>query len=112
MALAAGLWAAGSGTARAQAKAQDFISDADQFVAVYNAAMTAFNAGKWGEAAGGFEAAMKLIIDDKAPQLPPLLYLTGAAHFNGLDNGRAITAFQKYLTKFPKGEKADRKSVV
>ena len=101
-ALAVGLWVASPVASRAQG----VVSDADQFVAVYNAAMTAFNAGKWPEAAGGFEAAIKLIIDDKAPQLPPLLYLTGAAHFNGQDNGKAIAAFQKYLTKFPKGEKA------
>lgn len=101
-ALAVGLWVASPAVARAQG----VVSDADQFVAVYNAAMTAFNAGKWPEAAGGFEAAIKLIIDDKAPQLPPLLYLTGAAYFNGQDNGKAIEAFKKYLAKFPNGEKA------
>ena len=102
-ALAAGLWTASPGAARA---AESFVSDADQFVAVYNAAMAAFNAGKWGEAAGGFEAAMKLIITDKAPQLPPILYLTGAAYFNGQDNGKAIDTFKKYLDKFPNGERA------
>ena len=101
-ALAVGLWSALPTAARAQG----VVSDADQFVAVYNAAMQAFNAGKWGEAAGGFEAAIKLIITDKAPQLPPLLYLTGAAYFNGQDNGKAIDTFKKYLAKFPNGERA------
>ena len=101
-ALAVGLWVASPAAARAQG----VVTDADQFVAAYNAAMAAFNAGKWPEAAGGFEAAIKLIIDDKAPQLPPLLYLTGAAYFNGQDNGKAIEAFKKYLAKFPNGEKA------
>ena len=76
-ALALGMWAAAPSAGRA-AQAS-VVTDADQFVAVYNGAMAAFNAQKWPEAAGGFEAAMKLIIDDKAPQLPPLLYLTGAA---------------------------------
>ena len=100
--LAAGLWMASP----REVRAQGVVSDADQFVAVYNAAMTAFNAGDWAKAAGGFEAATKLIIDDKAPQLPPLLYLTGAAYFNGQDSEKAIGAFKKYLTKFPSGEKA------
>ena len=100
--LAAGLWVASP----SEARAQGVVSDADQFMAAYNGAMTAFNAGKWAEAAGGFEAAMKLIIDDKAPQLPPLLYLSGAAHFNGQNHARAIEAFKKYLTKFPNAEKA------
>ncbi len=102
LALAVGLWTA----APSVAQAQGVVSDADQFVAAYNAAMTAFNAGKWAEAAGGFEAAIKLIIDDKAPQLPPLLYLTGAAHFNGQNHPKAIEAFKKYLAKFPNAEKA------
>ena len=87
-------------------RAQGVVSDTDQFVAVYNGAMAAFNAGKWPEAAGGFEAAIKLIIDDKAPQLPPLLYLAGAAYFNGQDHGKAIASFNQYLAKFPNGEKA------
>ena len=60
-ALAVGLWVASPAAVRAQG----VVTDADQFVAAYNGAMAAFNAGKWPEAAGGFEAAIKLIIDDK-----------------------------------------------
>ena len=107
VALTIGMWvAAAPAVVRAAGPQGAVVTDADQFAAVYNGAMTAFNAGKWAEAAGGFEAAIKMIIDDKAPQLPPLLYLTGAAYFNGQDNGKAVAAFQKYLAKFPNGEKA------
>ncbi len=100
--LVAGLWLASPMTAGAQGP----VSDADQFMQAYNGAMTAFNAGRWAEAAGGFEAAIKLFVDDKAPQLPPLLYMTGAAYFNAPDNTKAIETFKKYLAKFPNAEKA------
>lgn len=72
----------------------------------YNGAMVAFNAGQWNEAAAGFEATMKLLADEKAPQMPPLLYLSGAAWFNAPDYVKAVEAFKRYLAKFPAGEKA------
>ena len=101
-ALAAGLGVAMPGTGRAQG----VVTDVDQFVAAYNAAMQAFSAAKWAEAASGFEAAIKMITDQKAPQLPPLLYMTGAAYFNAGDNAKAAETFKKYLAKFPNAEKA------
>jgi len=100
--LAAGLWTAMPAPGRAQAA----VTDADQFMAAYNGAMTAFAAANWGAAATGFEAAIKMIVDDKAPQLPPLLYMTGAAYFNAADYPKAIETFKNYLAKFPNAEKA------
>jgi TolA-binding protein len=100
--LSAWLWFCAAGLS----PGQGVVTDADQFMQTYNAAMQAFNGGNWAAAASGFEAAIKMIVDDKAPQLPPLLYLTGAAYFNGGDFGKAAETFKKYLTKFPSGEKA------
>jgi TolA-binding protein len=102
-AVVAGLCVAMPVTGRAQG---GVVTDADQFMAAYNGAMTAFNAGNWAAAATGFEAAMKMLIDDKAPQLPPLLYMTGAAYFNAGEHVKAVEAFKKYLAKFPNAEKA------
>ena len=86
--------------------AQGAVTEADQVMKAYNGAMGAFNAGQWTEAAAGFEATMKLLADEKAPQMPPLLYLSGAAWFNAPDYVKAVDAFKKYLTRFPAGEKA------
>lgn len=90
---------------RAQAPAATPVSDMEAVAIAYNAAIEAFTAGKWDEAASGFEAAMKLILDDRLPQLPPLMYMAGAAHFNAGSNEKAIEHFKKYITKFPNSEK-------
>lgn len=81
------------------------VTDMEAVALAYNDALKAFNEGKWTEAASGFEAAMKLILDDRLPQLPPLIYMTGAAYFNGGDNGKAIQNFKKYIAKYPNAEK-------
>jgi len=70
-----------------------------------NDAQKAFEEGRWLEAAAGFEAAAKMIPDERAPQHPPLLFMIGAAYFNAGDNPKAIDAFKKYITKYPNAEK-------
>ena len=87
------------------AQTQGVVADPEAFAQVYNGAVEAFSAGNWTQAADGFEAAIKLILDERAPQLPPLYYLTGAAYFNGGENLKAIENFKKYLAKFPNAEK-------
>ncbi len=85
----------------AQAPAATPVTDMEAVAIAYNEALKAFTEGKWSEAASGFEATMKLILDDRLPQVPPLVFMTGAAYFNGGDNGKAIEYFKKYLTKYP-----------
>lgn len=109
LALALALWVALAATGRAQAPApapeKDFVTDREAYALASNGALELFIAGKWMEAAAGFEAAAKMILDPKVPQLPPLLYMTAAAYFNGADYEKAIGAFKAYLTKFPNAEK-------
>ena len=104
LALALALWAAAPTTGRSQA-APSIVADPEAYAIAANSAMELFIAGKWAEAASGFEAVIKLILDPRAPQLPPLYYMAGAAYFNGGDNEKAITTFKAYLTKFPNTEK-------
>ena len=81
------------------------VSDMEAVAQAYNDGMKAFNEGKWTEAASSFEASIKLILDDRLPQLPPLIYMTGAAYFNAGENGKAIENFKKYIAKYPNAEK-------
>ncbi|MCE9609153.1 MAG: tetratricopeptide repeat protein [Chthoniobacter sp.] len=79
--------------------------DMEAVALAVNEAQKAFEEGRWAEAAAGFEAAAKMIPDERAPQHPPLLYMIGAAYFNAGDNGKAIETFKKYITKYPNAEK-------
>jgi TolA-binding protein len=94
-----------AGVGRAQAPGLGPVTDMEAVAIAYNDAMKAFTEGKWEEAATQFEAAMKLILDDRLPQLPPLMYMTGAAYFNAGNHGKAIEMFKKYIAKFPNAEK-------
>ncbi len=84
---------------------QDIVADRELYAQAYNGAIEAFTAGKWLEAAAGFESAIKMILDPKAAQLAPLYYMAGASYFNGADYGKTIDTFKLYLQKFPAAEK-------
>ena len=99
--VAAGLWEMVPSAAQAQAGPSQAMADAEQYNAATTAALELFNAGKWSEAGASFEAALKLVKDEKSPQIPLLLYMAGASYFNGQEFDKAADVFKKYLEKAP-----------
>jgi TolA-binding protein len=99
---AASILAGSAPTARAQAVA----TQEDVFAQTYNAAMQAFAAQKWAEAAAGLEKMLSMVVDEKQQsQMAPVYYTLGAAHFNTPNYPRAIEVFKVYLKRFPNHEK-------
>jgi len=73
----------------------------------YNAAMQAFNEGKWNEAAVGLEGIVGAVTDPTGvAKLAPLVYTLGAAHFNAGNYAKAIEAFKLYLSRYPQSDRA------
>jgi outer membrane protein assembly factor BamD (BamD/ComL family) len=72
--------------------------------AAYNQAMMEFQSGNYAKAATELEALVARV--EVTPQLEPIFYTIGSAHFNAGDYPKAIAAFKNYQAKFPKGAHA------
>ncbi len=78
---------------------------ASEIVLANTAALEAFNAGKWVEAAEGFEKVITMITDpNERAQIGPIYYTLGAAYFNAKNYPKAIATFNTYVTQYPKAE--------
>ncbi len=81
-------------------------SAAMELAAMHNAALAAFNAGKWTEAAEGLEKVIATITDPvERAKIGPLFFTLGAAYFNGKNYAKAIATFKTYLTQYPQAER-------
>ena len=81
-------------------------SAAMELAAMHNAALAAFNAGKWAEAAAGLEKVISMIADPvERAKIGPLFFTLGAAYFNGKNYAKAIEIFKIYLTQYPQAER-------
>jgi len=79
----------------------------DPLEASYNAAMQAFNEGKWNEAAVGLESVVSAVTDPAGvAKLAPLVYTLGAAYFNAGNYGKAIDSFKVYRSRYPQSDRA------
>lgn len=89
------------------ARAQRPETDAEKMALLYNAAMQAFQAQKWPEAASGIEKMLAIAAANPAlaAQLAPAYFTLGAAYFNTPNYPKAIETFKLFLSKFPVHER-------
>lgn len=81
-------------------------SAAMELAAMHNAAMQAFNAGNYAEAAAGLEKVIALITDPvERAKIAPLFYTLGAAYFNGKNYAKAAQTFETYIAQYPRAER-------
>ena len=88
-------------------QAQKTETDAEKMALQYNAAMQAFQAQKWAEAAAGLEKMLAIAAATPAlaSQLAPAWFTLGAAYFNTPNYPKAIETFKLFLTKYPAHER-------
>ncbi len=80
-------------------------SPAQIMAETYNAAMKAFQEGKWSDAASGLEKLIKLVPNEGQSGIQPAYLTLGAAYYNMPNFPKAIEVFSGFISKFPNAEK-------
>ncbi len=80
-------------------------SEAQILAEIYNAAMKAFQAGNWSEAASGLEKLIKMVPNEGQAQIHPAYLTLGAAYYNLPNFPKAIEVFTGFITRFPNAER-------
>ncbi len=110
------LWAGLTVPAKAQTPAPQGMIDSQTVQAMtdaFNRGTTAFENREWATAIAEMEKLIsicesypdKKAMESQKERLAPVYYTVGAAAFNLPDYPKAISAFDRYVTQFPKSEK-------
>ena len=94
-----------SGGAPAQAQLEQRM--ADDPVAIFNAAIQAFERGEWTAAISGLEKVLSTVNDpEQQKRVGPAYFTLASACFNAGDYAKAAEKFSFYLKNYPQGDKA------